>query len=51
MARLDRLAMLFDGKLPSQQDELARTLLDYEDYKFKVGEKFELYYKKNEYVN
>lgn len=49
-ARLLRLKyLLVDDKPCAGKEEMGFILGDYEDYKFTVGEQFEMYYKKNEY--
>lgn len=50
-ARLERFKHLLEGKLSAQVTELEVSIADMEDAKFKVGDQYELYYKKNEYAS
>lgn len=49
-ARIERVKILSEGKAPAQKEELERSLLDFEDYKFKVDDKFEFYFRKSDSV-
>ena len=50
-SRLERLKMLIKGNPPAESTELENWLCDMEDYKFKHGEQFELYFRKNDTAN
>jgi hypothetical protein len=47
-SRVERLRMLLKGGLPAESTELEYWLCDMEDYKFKHGEHFELYFRKTD---
>ena len=49
-SRLERLRMLIKGNPPADSTELENWLCDMEDYKFKHGEQFELFYRKTDTV-
>jgi hypothetical protein len=49
-SRLERFKMLIKGQPPAEANELENWLVDMEDYKFKHGEQFELYYRKTDTV-
>lgn len=51
LARIERTKMLLDGKSAAANEELSKTLLDFEDYKFQVNEQFEVYNKKTDYLS
>jgi len=46
MARNNRLQSILKGNLPAEPLELENWLVDMEDYKFRIGEQFEVYNKK-----
>ena len=48
LARVERLRILLEGKPSANKEEFELCLQDFEDYKFKVGDQFELYYKKSD---
>jgi len=48
LARIERTKMLLEGKACAGQSELELTLIDLEDFKFKVGDQFELFYRKTD---
>jgi hypothetical protein len=47
-SRVERLKLLLKGVLPAESTELEYWLCDMEDYKFKHGEQFELYFRKTD---
>lgn len=47
-SRWERIKYLLEGRPAAFQNELELTITDMEDYKFKVGEHFEIYYKKTD---
>lgn len=47
-SRFERLRMLLKGGIPAESTELECWLCDMEDYKFKHGENFELYFRKTD---
>lgn len=49
-SRLERFKMLLKNQPPAEANELESWLIDMEDYKFKHGEQFELYYRKTDTV-
>lgn len=47
-SRFERLKIMLRGALPAESTELEYWLCDMEDYKFKHGENFELYFRKTD---
>jgi hypothetical protein len=44
-SRLERLRLMLKGNPPAEITELENWLCDMEDYKFKQGEQFEMYFR------
>ena len=42
--------MMLKGNLPGDPNELENWLIDMEDYKFRMGEQFEVYQKKSDTI-
>jgi hypothetical protein len=49
-SRNNRLGMMLKGNLPGDPNELENWLIDMEDYKFRMGEQFEVYQKKSDTI-
>lgn len=47
-ARIERVKYLMDGRPTAMPLELEQSLVELEDYKFKIGEQFEIYNKKTD---